>query len=738
MFSLKRSLLAFIVLAFSLQSFGKEPPAVYPKAHYDREKGTLTLRYNDRVFLTAQVPPGEELVTRSTSDGCIISTPLYEQFYLAADKDMTATLTFDLPGEAICMKPKRSGDNEAVLGQVGHPLIYGVNGIYSLTDDLMIDWTNSRWKWLDERFQVGTNGNYTARLEVELKKGPWLVNIRPLYYKEHLGYRYYEPWNFRPKREPVAGWCSWLAYYQGVSEKLMLEVADVLTNKFLPYGLNYLQIDDGFQDQKFGITKEKTLCDSWLTPIEGFPNSITSTAKLIAKKGLKPGVWMNTDIRTYDPPEGAKDVIFKNPDGSRMYAAWLSYANDCTDESLYKTLGPLWEKLVRSGYVYIKIDALRHTCFDALGNAVSKGYITQEEARKRLRRLFEIAREKAGKDTFLLSCWGTFTENIGLVDASRISTDTNPNWERLLLQQYELARFWPLQRIIYQLDPDHICSRAQSNWARATLSTVSLCGGLFMISDPIQSYDEKLTRSIQRVLPNLPTYPAETAPIDFSAPSYASHIWTGSDSKENPIDDSLSGIFPGQDQPSPFGTLWSYHIDCQAGQWSILQRNGLWKLPEAEIDIKDLGLDPKFEYLVFDFWKGKFLGTVKEKIKLPALRTGDSLTYVIRKKTGVPQIVGTSRHISGGFVELEKEEWLDGQLFRIVTKDQPELWTAFIYLPEGYDPFSTANMGFGSVELVKTGANIAELRIKGEVDVQLSFKTKAKNKKSSNKTKPKK
>ena len=440
---------------------------------------------------------------------------------------------------------------------------------------------------------------------------------------------------------------------------------------------------------------------------------------------------MNTDIRTYDPPEGAKDVIFKNPDGRSMYAAWLSYANDCTDESLDITLAPLWAKLAEAGYVYIKIDALRHTCFDALGNAVSKGYITMEEARKRLRRLFEVAREKAGKDTFLLSCWGTFTENIGLVDASRISTDTNPNWERLLLQQYELARFWPLQRIIYQLDPDHICSRAQANWARATLSTVSLCGGLFMISDPIQSYDERLTRTIQKVLPNLPTYPAETAPIDFSAPAYASHIWTGRDSKENPIDDSLSGVFPGQDQPSPFGTLWSYHIDCQAGRWSVLQRNALWKLPEAEIKVKDLGLDPKEEYLVFDSWKGKLLGTVKEKIKLPAMRTGNSLTWVLRKKTGLPQIIGTSRHIAGGFVELEKEEWIDNDLFHIVTKEQPELWTVFIYLPEGYETFSAANLFTFPVEVVKTGTNVAELRIKGAADVQINFNPDAKTESSS-------
>ena len=718
-----KKLFLFLVLSLIASTVFAEPPAVYPIARYYRSKGLLTLEYDKRIVMTAKVPEGYDLVTRQTSDGCFMSTPLFEQFYLSSQdgKEVKAEITFDFKGDALCMKPKRAREGEAVLGQVGRPLIYGVNGIYSIQDDLMIDWTDANWTWTSERFEVGENGNHVAKLEVNLTKGPWLVNIRPLYYKEHLGYRYHEPWNFRPRTEPIAGWCSWLAYYTDISEKRLLEVADMLNEKFRPYGLEYLQIDDGYQEKDFGIKKDKTLSQSWLAPTEGFPQGIEHTAPLIAEKGLKPGVWMNTDIKAYDLPEGAKDVVFKNPDGSFMYAAWLSHANDCSDESLNATLAPLWEKLAKAGYVYIKIDALRHTWFDALGNAVKRGYITMEEARRRLRRLFEVAREKAGKDTFLLSCWGTFTESIGLVDASRISTDANPNWERLLLQQYELARFWPLQRIIYQLDPDHIVSRTQPNWARATLSTVSLCGGLFMISDPIQSYDEKLTHSIQRVLPVLETYPAETSPIDFSAPAYANHIWTGSDSEENPIDDSLSGHFPDEGKASPFGTLWAYHIDCPAGQWTVLQRNALWKMPETKIPLKALGLDPANEYLVFDFWAGKFLGTGSGKIILPALRSGDSLTYIIRKKTGCPQVLGTSRHIAGGCVEVKKEEW-DGKKLNLELESQPEDWTLYVFRPEAYEN-ADLTVSNGEAKIAARG-KVLEIAVKAgaPASLQLAFK----------------
>ena len=716
-----------LVLFLSAGFVFAEPQAVYPNARYNRENGILTLGYVSNAFLTVQVPKGTELITRQTSDGCFVSTPLVEQFYLSVPEgqEVRALLTFHFKGEALCMKPKRAKEGEAILAQVGYPLIYGVNGIYSVMDDLMIDWTDADWYWLFDRIDVVGRNNYSALLEVKLTSAPWVINIRPLYYKEHLGYRYHEPWRFRPNTKPIAGWCSWLAYYTDISEARLLEVADMLKEKFQPYGLEYLQIDDGYQEKDFGIKKDKTLSQSWLAPTEGFPKGITHVARLIDEKGLKPGVWMNTDIKAYDPPEGAKDVVFKNPDGSFMYAAWLSHANDCSDESLKKTLAPLWEKLAKAGYVYIKIDALRHTWFDALGNAVKKGYITMEEARRRMRRLFEVAREKAGEDTFLLSCWGTFTESVGMVDASRISTDANPNWERLLMQQYELARFWPLQRILYQLDPDHIIARTQPNWVRATLSTVSLCGGLFMISDPIQSYDEKLTHSIQRVLPVLPTYPAETSPIDFSAPSYANHIWTGRDSEENPINDKLSGHFPDEGEASPFGTLWVNHIRSEFSGWAVLQRNALWKLPEAEIDMKGLGLNPKREFLVFDFWAGKYLGTVSGKISLPAMRTGDSITYIIRRKTNHPQVLGTSRHIAGGYVEVLKEDW-DGKTLEIELQDQPEDWTLYVYKPEAYEAEGlTANLSALTEDQMTTEGEVVKIKIKAGSDtskINIAFK----------------
>jgi hypothetical protein len=49
------------------------------------------------------------------------------------------------------------------------------------------------------------------------------ITFRPRYYGKHKGLRYYEPWNYRVWQEPVAGWCSWWAYKNGVTETIVAE-----------------------------------------------------------------------------------------------------------------------------------------------------------------------------------------------------------------------------------------------------------------------------------------------------------------------------------------------------------------------------------------------------------------------------------------------------------------------------------------------------------------------------------
>ena len=57
-------------------------------------------------------------------------------------------------------------------------------------------------------------------------------------------------------------------------------------------------------------------------------------------------------------------------------------------------------------------------------------------------------------------------------------------------------------------------------------------------------------------------------------------------------------------------------------------------------------LDPKKTYLVFDFWAQKFLGEVTGKIEVPELKYGDGQVFCFREKTGRPQFLASTRHVS--------------------------------------------------------------------------------------------
>ena len=663
-----------------------EPPAILAMPSYNKGTGEFRMDYNGHTLLQFILPPGTQLIYRRAPGAGILTTPLTEQITFAVNsKPVVAKMRWTLSPEAYCMRPRRARGDEAILGQVGVPLVFGVNGLYSLDEDLLVCWTDRNWRWTDAELRRDALGRLTAEMEVTLTAVPWVVNMRMRYYKEHMGYSYFNPWARKPKSEPVAGWCSWLAYHKNIDEGKILGAAESLSKKFAPYGLTHLQIDDGFQDPKMGITPQRSHAESWLDPTRGFPRGVTNTVPAIRGAGLHPAIWMNTDIKVYERKKGDRDIVFRSRDGSPLRVPL--YVSQGTDAALEDTFAPLWRAFAGAGFEYIKIDGVRHTFYDGFGTAVRIGLISTEVARRRMRRLWETARTSVGENAFLLSCWGMQSESVGMVDGCRISTDTDTSWEKLFLQQYELARYWPLQRILFQLDPDHICARSERPWAVATLSTVSLCGGLFMISDPVDAYTDSLAHDIQRALPPLPTRPAETAPIDLSEPAYANHRATYKVDAKNPLDETNSGVFENREGASPFGTLWAHHFAKNGRRWAVVHRTALFSIPATKIPLKNLGLNPAKRYAAFDFWQGRFIGTANGVLDMSALAAGNSQTVIMHEEVGHPAFLASSRHVGGGYVELEKEEWnAQKGVLNLTFTPQPEAVTAYVYCPAGFCP----------------------------------------------------
>jgi hypothetical protein len=273
-----------------------------------------------------------------------------------------------------------------------------------------------------------------------------------------------------------------------------------------------------------------------------------------------------------------------------------------------------------------------------------------------------------GPDAFFLSSWGVLSQATGLADACRIAIDANPTWAGVRMQLVESARWYHTHRILFINDPDHICARTKLEWAKSLISLVSLSGELFMLSDPLEAYDEDRIRIIQRCLPPLPTVTGETGQLDMRSPAFT---WTKlhgfAVKREKPVevkptelDDALNmaGEYPTMHNDHPFSTLWAFHINLPGrNQWQLVGRFATIPLKATEISFENLGLDPKKDYLAFDFWAEKFIGRVNGRLSVPELDLGHCQIISLREVLPYPQFIASTRHISMDAVSVKSEKW---------------------------------------------------------------------------------
>ena len=105
-----------------------------------------------------------------------------------------------------------------------------------------------------------------------------LLRFRPRFYQQHRGLRYFEPWTYAIWPSPVAGWCSWFAFLDKVTEDDIKRTADVVAGALAPFGYEYIQRDDGYQ-------RATGAPEFWLQANEKFPSGLAALAAYIKGKG---------------------------------------------------------------------------------------------------------------------------------------------------------------------------------------------------------------------------------------------------------------------------------------------------------------------------------------------------------------------------------------------------------------------------------------------------------------------
>ena len=514
--------------------------------------------------------------------------------------------------------------------------------------------------------------------QIQVVKSELIIRFKPKYYQQHRGLTYFKPKEYQIWKKPVVGWCSWFAYFDNVTEADMHRTADVLSTQLKKYGLDYLQIDDGYQQLPIGMP------DTWIDANKKFPNGMGNLAKYISSKGFYPGIWTNVSFADSAAAYQHKELFIKTEDNQIALGNWVGYvmngANKATIDQLIK---PVYAEFNKEGWQYFKLDALRHLKYEGY-NTFSKDLqregINKNEA---FRNVVKEVRRQIGKDKFLIACWGIRPELVGLVDGCRIGNDG--------YSYAGLAQFNSYNNIIWRNDPDHIVLSTKEAYRSCTAT--SLTGSLFMLTDQPELYEKSnLMDAAIRSIPVLITRPGQVYDVDPSRSSLIAQVET-----------EMSGSGPRPFDASSTTTTGLFQMDINKPyeNWTILGR-----LDERDkvIPLKDLGLDAKKEWLVFEFWSKQFRGIQSKQFVPGAIDTTfNCQVFCFREKQNHPQLLATNRHISCGALELEKLLWTNNGLTGTSVLVANDLYTIYVYEPVGTQIKEIKTIGAQLIENNKSG-----------------------------------
>ena len=656
------------------QRSSREPPNA--PATLSVADGRLTLSYGGRAIFEGTV--GGEGVTaelRTLVDSSAGTVTQVLKWTARGRGRLALTGTLGASGEAFAAEVEPREDGLAVVR-------HSVGPSYSLLNRAVYD---RRGDWVlsvDFPAQVvvtpQTATADSTRFRVEATGGEIALRFRPRYYQQHRALPEFRPWTYGPWRESVAGWTSWFAFFERVTEADIRRTADVLSEVLLPFGYQYLQIDDGFQRTPIGIP------DNWLQWNEKFPSGLEGVQRYIAARGLRAGLWTNTAFHDRAWATAHPRYFIPSPEGGPAYGNWVGFVMDAANPAtLNELVRPVYQTLARTGWQYVKVDALRHLRYEGY-NSLADVFRRRGRDRVTVYRSFvQAIRDALGPRTFILGSWGPRPELAGLLDACRLGDDG--------FGYGGFAQYNSFNNVVWRNDPDHI-ELSEPDAYRATTLT-SLTGSLLMLTDPPEVYRTVRVEAAKRAAPVLFTVPVQVYDVD---PSRTSRIGA--------VDVEVSGA-----GPRPFEAdqqlvqpLYLLEVSRPFERWVVLARAGG---EERRIRFADLGLAADREYLVYEFWTKSFVGSFQEAFVPGPIEPSFAVqVFCVRVREPRPQLLATNRHVSCGGVDLADVAWRDGTLSGQSDLVANDTYEVYLTEPPGWRFVDAAAEGAELVGSERSGA----------------------------------
>jgi hypothetical protein len=207
--------------------------------------------------------------------------------------------------------------------------------------------------------------------------------------------------------------------------------------------------------------------------------------------------------------------------------------------------------------------------------------------------------------------------------------------------------------------------------ARTLVSYLSLTGVVYPVASIMPELPEERVKLMKMTLPTMPIFPMDL----FSR---------GTDSKWDTFRHTQPDYYIHN-----YPEILDLKVNAPSGVYDVVGLTN-WRSEKAvrEISLADkLGVDKSSRHIIFDFWGQKLLGVFGDQVTVE-IEPHDTRVLLIHPLLNTPQLVGTSRHITGAYSILSlRWDSSQGRLQGSSQATPGEPYTLRVYVPNGMSSF---------------------------------------------------
>jgi len=523
--------------------------------------------------------------------------------------------------------------------------------------------------------------------------GNALVRLIPDYYTKSLGVPFYIPFDDSYFSKAPVVWCSWTSYYSNVREEDIVRNTDWLAENLKPYGFEYVQLDDGYDRGENG---KHYWIENW--DQTKFPHGPQWLTNYIKSKGLRPGLWL--------VPNAYAGAVEEHPEWylrdkqGKIILDYNTPTLDSTNPQVLEFLKKEFTTLRDWGFEYYKFDGEHAVPKYAPGVDRDKLYDKSVDPIVAYRNRLKLIRETVGPKTFIEGCpAGTPLNGNGYFNSFFNGHDVYNSWQGMYALFSSInANAFLNHMVVYLMPGEGIdveppmsveeasrkrypsfvrTARTREDpmvgfgttmpEARTLVTYVALTGVVYPLASVLPELPEERVRLLKMTMPTMPILPVDL----FSR---------GTDMQW----DRFKQVRPDY-YIHNYPEILDLKVNAKSGVYDVVGLTN-WRSETASRKLSfagKLGLDADSSYVVFDFWAQKPLGVFKGQMDVQ-IEPHDTRVLLIHPLLNHPQLIGTSRHITGA-LSIQDLTWdssrntLGGSSQTVPGED----YTLWVHVPEG-------------------------------------------------------